>query len=227
LVGGQAVNIWSQISLNSDEQAANELEQFLPFTSKDCDLLGDRDLLHRLAQKTRLKIQQFPFGQPTCCIGMLYDPADPDKEPVIEVLDRVRGLELKELKDPVTIELVQGKVRTLNPIRLLKAKLANVAEIPQGDRQDVRHVRMLIPSVRVYLMMLHGTACADSEQVLTLKKALKVTLVIIQSDHARRAAREHGIGFMGCLPLGALKESPLEAARKFAEHQLPRIENHS
>lgn len=159
VVGAQGVDIWAEITSKSSSTASEELSHFLPFTSKDCDVVGDRQLLQKLGNKTRLSVQEYSFGQPTCCVGFLYDPDDPDKEPMIEVLDRVRGLSQNDLSKPVELLLDGRKVRTFNPLQLLKAKLANAAELDQATRQDVRHVKMLIPCVREYLSMLHAGLC--------------------------------------------------------------------
>jgi len=51
IVGGQAVSIWADRYL----QAEPELHQYLPFTSKDLDLLGDAVDLHHLSKATGFK----------------------------------------------------------------------------------------------------------------------------------------------------------------------------
>jgi hypothetical protein len=64
IVGGHAVNLWATYFLSHDEDA---LSKYLPFTSKDLDLVGTWDLLERLHQ--RLKGGTFPFRAAQSCFG--------------------------------------------------------------------------------------------------------------------------------------------------------------
>jgi len=225
VVGGQGVDLWSEITLKSSPNASEELSPFLPFTSKDCDVLGDRQLLQKLGKKTKLCVKQYSFGQATCCIGFLYDPDDPDKEPIIEVLNRVRGLSSDELSHPIELLLDGKKVRTLNPLQLLKAKLANLVELDQATRQDVRHVKMLIPCVREYLTMLHTGLLNGKVEIKNLKIALRHCQEIINSMNGKKVAAEHGIDLEKCIPVQTLKDSPHEAIQNFCKWQLKMQDN--
>lgn len=220
VVGGQGVDIWSEITSKISSKASEELSQYLPFTSKDCDVVGDRQLLHRLGRKTGLCVKRYSFGQPTCCVGFLYDPGDPKKEPVIEVLDRVRGLTRDELSHPVELRLDGKKVRTLNPLQLLKAKLANAVELDQATRQDVRHIKMLIPCVREYLSLMHAELINGNVEINKLKLALRHCLEIIKSKNGAKVAEAHGIELEKCIPDQTLKNSPNEAIQNFCKWQL-------
>ena len=48
VVGGQAVNLWAKACLSQ----VDELREFEPFLSKDCDLVGDSETLMILARET-------------------------------------------------------------------------------------------------------------------------------------------------------------------------------
>jgi hypothetical protein len=138
---------------------------------------------------------------------------------VIEVLDRVRGLSPNELSQPVELLLDGRKVRTLNPLQLLKAKLANATELDQANRQDVRHIKMLIPCVREYLSMLHARLCDGKVEIKNLKIALRHCQEIINSKSGKVAA-EHGIELEKCFPAKMFKDSPHEAIQNFWKWQL-------
>jgi hypothetical protein len=92
LVGGHAANLWSQHFL---VRGRKELAAFMPFTSKDLDLIGTGELLQRLwvSLKGEMKMSeprspvvgrvrcQGPYGKPWVIsiwpLEMLRDPATP------------------------------------------------------------------------------------------------------------------------------------------------------
>jgi hypothetical protein len=92
LVGGHAANLWSQHFLVLGRK---ELAAFMPFTSKDLDLIGTGELLQRLwvSLKGEMKMSeprspvvgrvrcQGPYGKPWVIsiwpLEMLRDPATP------------------------------------------------------------------------------------------------------------------------------------------------------
>jgi hypothetical protein len=223
MVGGQAVNLWCLIAGKDDGAVSAELAPFGPFASKDCDVLGDAQLLRELGKRTQLQARVYPPGQPSKCVGFLFEPGDPDREPVVEVLSGICGLPRAEMGDPIQARLDKETVfRVLNPVDLLRAKLANVVEIPQRERQDVRHVRMLVPCVRWYISRVHREAVSGTAaDPRLLMRLLRKCIRIVSSRHGRRVGKDHGIDLQGCFPWGLLHESPFESVRNFAEHRNP------
>jgi hypothetical protein len=65
----------------------------------------------------------------------------------IEVLRDVKGLGREELADAVEMKVDGLNVRLLAPIKVLKAKICNVVTLDQDDRNDVKHVRIMIECV--------------------------------------------------------------------------------
>lgn len=220
LVGGQAVNLWCLLAPELSPDVEVELQKYRPFTSKDFDVVGDRALLNRLAKSTHLKKRDFGF-QPSPCLGYLYDDADPET-PVLEVLRSVHGLAPAEILQGQPVNWDQWKFKTLTPFRLLKAKIANADDLDQKIRQDVRHVRMLIPCVRAYLAYSHFVACdrGTPGDLKFLKQALTYTLKVIKSAAAERVSKRHRIALQRCFDRTLLRKSPLEAARNFYLYQL-------
>lgn len=218
MVGGQAVNLWCLIAGKDDPAVAAELAPFRPFTSKDCDVLGDAQLLQELGKRKQLPVQKYPPGQASHCVGYLYEPGDPDKEPVIEVLSGICGLPRNEMADPIQVRLDNDTVfRVLNPVDLLRAKLANVAQIPQEGRQDLRHVKMLVPCVRCYISHVHQEAVSgESADRKLIMRLLRKCIGIIDSTHGRGVGRSHGIDLRACFPWDLLRGSPIDSVRNLA-----------
>lgn len=192
------MNLWCILAPELRPDVEAELQKYSPFTSKDCDVFGDRALLDRLARSTHLKKRDFGT-QPSPCLGYLYDESDPDT-PVMEVLRSVHGLSPAEIREGQPVLWDGMRFWTLNPMKLLKAKIANADSLDQKMRQDVRHVRMLIPCVRAYLSFAHSIACnkGTTNDVKLLKRALSYTLGVIQSAAAIRVSNTHRIALHRC-----------------------------
>jgi hypothetical protein len=185
--------------------------------------LGDAHLLRELGKRTQLQVRVYPPGQASNCVGYLYEPGDPDKEPVIEVLSGICGLPRAEMGDPIQARLDNDTVfRVLNPVDLLRAKLANVAQIPQENRQDLRHVAMLVPCVCWYISHVHQEAVSGaSADPKLLMRLLRKCIRIVNSRHGKRVGTDHGIDLRGCFPWDLLHESPFESVRNLARHGNP------
>ena len=69
----------------------------------------------------------------------------------IEIVRRIPGL--SGSVDPLAVQAEwSGKIiRVLDPISLLACKLELAASVPQQKRQDVAHLRILLPCVRAFL----------------------------------------------------------------------------
>lgn len=135
IVGGHAVNLWSMYFLANGVAG---LARYLPFTSKDLDLVGTMDLLDRLHLRLKGKLTRSEPRSPV--LGRLVIPSASGNELTIEVLHTVKGLDFKELGR--TIDLQTGGVfgRVLIPQLVLKAKIENAVTIDQSGRNDVKHV---------------------------------------------------------------------------------------
>jgi len=201
IVGGQAVNLWCLAFEKLEPKAFELLRQFAPFVSKDCDVFGDRALLARLRYKSGLKAREYKFGCATCCVGFLYAADDPDQTPIVEVLSRVHGLSSGEIGEGQPVVLDKVWYRTMNPLQLLKAKLANACDLPQENRQDVRHVQMLVICVRAYLTYTHrSTETSNVQEVKFLKRMLNHCLALVKSDNARKVQKRFEIKLFECFP---------------------------
>jgi len=220
LVGGHAVNLWALIYR---ERIGKDLEQWLPLTSKDLDLFGTLALLQGM--KERFGGEYRLSGPRSPVVGQLVVKlAGVDRQ--IDVLREVYGLRRKELaKEADTLEIHIGgeihTVRVLSIMPLFQAKVANLASLDQTNRNDLKHVHLMILVIREYLIeyieALKMEAAHSRPVIIQLELALKIA----SSPDALKCTSSHGIDFSGIWPrepLIAAKDSRLQ---NFVKHRLP------
>jgi len=219
LVAGQAVNLWATVYARDSEL----LRRLQPFVSRDCDLYGDAELLFRLAASTGWKRTSSPRGAPTPVLGFLTGQDPQGRTLTVEVLTSLNGLVPKDFDRETVVELDGKKYATLRPAILLKAKLANVIEIPQErpkrTRTDLKHVRILVPCVCGFLKDAHRRTLDGALTERELVKFLEETFKVVTTEYARRVADSHKIDFLACFP-PELESSPLAKVRNFVRHRL-------
>jgi hypothetical protein len=219
IVGGQAVNLWALIY----EKSERMLAAHRPFTSVDCDVVANQDWVRDAAAKHHLKFRTFKAGQASPAVGVIYIPlSSGDTE--LQVLRSIRGVTRKEIELAAVQLLFNGReYRVLNPISLLKAKIANVLELNQRKRQDVRHVIILGLCVTGFI----------TEQIRSYKKE-KITARdcveicefaarVITSKEAARVANEYGIDFKNVIPAKELLRTNEPKFRNFVQKRLPSL----
>jgi hypothetical protein len=221
IVGGQAVNLWAEIYVPSEA----ELRQFEPFVSKDADIHGDRALAEILHRRTGWSCQFFDEPrQPAVAILTKTLATDPGTTLRVEVLRSVHGVAIDDLNRNLSREIRPGVLcRVPDPFVLLKAKLANVAQLSVEKRpQDLKHARMLIPISRAYLLEMHAAIGRPDMTERNFLGAVAYATEVIQSPEARTVTQRHHLDLTALFPR-TLGHSPHEKVRRFAEHQLPRI----
>jgi len=216
LVGGQAVNLWA---LYYKDRTAD----LAPFVSRDADILGDRDTLIALGKLAGTKPQFFPLKPPSNEVGVVIGKDDHGSAMLIEVLRYVHGATNEELREPaytLAIGAEEVRVQVPGPIALLQAKLANVADLKQTDRQDARHVLILARILPAYLEDLRQAAVAGRMEERKLIEFFERLLAIVTTASSRKVLRELKVDarefFIG------LDADPLPKLRAFFEKRLPR-----
>lgn len=134
IVGGQAVNLWAEIYVTTEPA----LRAFEPFTSKDADIHGDRELAEVLHRRTGWDCRF--FGEPRqSAVALLTKPADATSPLLkVEVLRTVYGISADDLGRNLERQLRPGEIyRIPDPFVLLKAKLANVAHSPSKNARRI------------------------------------------------------------------------------------------
>jgi hypothetical protein len=218
LVGGQAVNLWAEHYAS----AVPELDPLRPFMSKDADIFGDRAMAERIAAATNWKLTC--YNEPrTIAIAMLTKELSNKPPLLVEVINSVNGLRPRDLSDPDLLELRPGQFyRVLSPVMLLKAKLANVAQIDQARRQDVRHVKMLVPCVREYLREAHSRTLSGEITERALVDILENARDLSVDPQNLVLAKKHGFDLTNLFP-PELTQSKLQKVARFVQFRLPGI----
>lgn len=205
LIGGQAVNYWAERYLAAEP----ELTKLLPFTSEDIDFKGGRDDVHRIARQLALPPIYPPKVAMTALSGSIPFQIGGLKS-AIEVVRRIPGVAGSVDTLAVQAEWNGQTIRVLDPISLLASKLELVATVPQEKRQDVAHLKILLPCVRAGIPARHWLGAVN--------RVLKLTT----THRAKKIDAKHGINWPDILPLTAIARSENDKIRRFREQQLSR-----
>ncbi|HEY3756077.1 MAG TPA: hypothetical protein VGL42_08010 [Opitutaceae bacterium] len=206
LVGGQAVNLWALYY----EDRARDLA---PFVSRDIDVLGDREILQLLGKLAGKRPHFFPLRPPSNEIGVVIASDASGAPLLIEVLRYVKGASNQELRQPAydfAIGEPPVRVQAPGPIALLKAKIANFAEIDQRGRQDGRHIVILARIMPAYLEQLRASAAGGQLDERTLIGFLEQLVKITCSVQGRKAC-------------AALRINPRDFFAELESDRLPKL----
>jgi hypothetical protein len=220
IVGGQAVNFWAEVF----EEEEPELQKYHPFTSADLDLhrpdLSAQRLLRSRAGN--VEAERDPFGKAFTIVSHTFlIQGKEGRVLAVDNLKTVPGLRPDEIKKgTLVVEFSDVRLRVLNPIACLKAKLHNVGTIDQRDRQDEKHVRILIPCVRAFLRRL-VTEAHSSGNCRPVLNALQQLLLWTSDREIIKVARAHGFVLLQTVPLADLKRSHLPKLLSFVSKRLP------
>ena len=220
IVGGQAVNLWAEIYVAAEP----ELHAFEPFTSKDADIHGNRELASILQRRSGWTCRFFDEPRQTA-VAILTKSGEAEAPTLtVEVIRSVFGLDSDDLTRNQVREIRPGKhYRIPAPFVMLKAKLANVAHLSVEKRpQDLKHARMLLPICRAYFLELHAAIGRPDMSERNFLGAVAYATEIITSADARTVASRHGLDFLTIFP-SAFAASPHEKIRRFATQQLPQL----
>jgi hypothetical protein len=197
IVGGQAVNLWAEFFAPRNAK----LRALRPFVSKDADIFGDRTLAQKLADAAGWEIRFFHEPR-TIAVAVLIKRRGKGEALTVEVLRSVRGLTQKELADTDLVELRPGHIyRIPSPVRLLKAKLANLHEIKPVRPQDIRHVHLLVILTQEYLYDFHRRVADKQVSQRSLINALHELQELIDAKKARALAVRHELNLAAALPI--------------------------
>jgi hypothetical protein len=216
MVGGHAVNFWALFYFPRIE---TELRQFMPFTSKDLDFYGDIHLLEKLLKSFGgLKRMSHPRGP---VIGQVELEIDGAKR-IVEVLHSVHGLSPKDLAKavPPVLEVDQCKARVLDPVSLLKSKIHNAADFSQEERNDVRHVKIMLLCNREFILDALEEAKRGKVPQRNLVNLLGSIRYVISDSKAEKVRTLGKVDLQQVWPMQELKSCGLSKVVGFLRHQI-------
>lgn len=217
IVGGHAAGLWSRYFMAG---GVTELAKYLPFRSKDLDVVGTNNLLEALHKRFKGRLTRSEPRSPV--FGRLDIPQPGGGFLRVEVLHTVLGLDAKDLARTVRIEIEGVTGRIPLPHLILKAKLANAALIDQEGRQDVKHARMMLLCVRAFIVELSGKRRAELLGKRALVNLLGEIWDIVNSPVAMKAAGLWEFDLPAVWPLAELRMSDNEKLSRWLQHRFPK-----
>jgi hypothetical protein len=215
LVGGHAVNFWA----NNYRQPTPEWNDLLPYTSEDVDFLGGRP--------EALMCKKL-FGG----VSNLNDGTDPSPQAGVilapiagriirfDIITSIIGVPTAEATKQAMFPTGPGNtlshLRVLHPIHCLEGKTAALAQLPQGGRQDLKHLRLSILIVRSFVGERLG-------EVRPLLKVIERVFDLARNQLGLKVYHRHNVEIEKALPLEAIAAQPDERLQKFAETRLPQL----
>jgi len=214
LVGGHAVNFWAIVY----SQPTPEWGQLLPYTSEDVDFLGGRPealLCKRLfGGVSNLNDGTDPSPQAGVILAPLYGTTIR-----FDIITSIIGVATVEVGKKALTRPGQPpamSLRVLHPLHCLFGKTAGLAQIPQGGRQDLKHLKLSILIVHAFLMERLG-------EVRPLLNNIENVFELARNEIGLRVWNRHGVEIEKALPLEAISSSQDERHQKFVEIRLPQL----
>jgi hypothetical protein len=134
----------------------------------------------------------------------------------IEVVRRIPGVSGSVEALAVQAEWNGKSIRVL----VLACKLELVASVPQEKRQDVPHLKILMPCVRAFLNEFLQQVERNEIPARHWLGAANQVLKLTTNHRARKIAIKHQIDWPEILPLAAIAKTQNEKIRRFREQQL-------
>lgn len=194
IVGGQAVNLWSEI-YGQDEEPWRSLR---PFTSRDLDALGSATALLECARHTGGQARFPEPGQRTVNTGQLTVLLD--GQPVeADFLSEVKGLNNQEIRQTARPMLWQGlTLRLLHPILCVESKTINLMRIQQEpeERQDYKHLLLALANAREFLAEQTANPATHPALVRWAQRVRSLA----NDQLGLEATQRHGINYQTAIP---------------------------
>ena len=218
LIGGQAVNFWAELYLAAEPT----LKKHMPFTSGDIDFRGNRDDVRHIAGQLELPALFPDKVSMTALAGAI--PLRIGKQlSNIEIVRLIPGVSTATVDSlAVVTEFGGQQIRVLDPISLLCCKVSLALTVPQKDRQDVEHLKILIHCVRGFLRELLREVERGNLPAKGWLGAVNKLAKLAKTTQGRKAAEKFGVSWPDVLPLPEIAKARNEKIVSFRENQLGR-----
>ena len=193
LIGGQAVNLWSE----RYQREAEPWQSLRPFTSVDVDLLGSQADARACAEGVEgtLELPEDPAHTPNAAKVHCRNP-DLD----LDFLHTVNGLNTAEaVQTAIRLRHRDILLRVLHPVLCLESKTVNLITLDQSveGRQDEKHLRLAIANCAEFLAELTRTG-RDPMSLLRWAERLRTHA---SSQAGLDVQRRHGVDFQQAVPI--------------------------
>jgi hypothetical protein len=216
IIGGQAVGYWAETYLEEEP----ELSQWLPFSSKDIDLQGDREDVLRIAKDLSARAQLPNRREMTALAGIIPFVMG-DLRTSIEVVRSFPGMPKAKIQQWALTANKGGKeIRVLDPLSLLDSKLQLALKVDQKERRDVEHLRIMLLCVRAFLRDTLRGVEAGTLSARGWLGAVERVIKLAESPRGKKAVRALGVDWTQALPLIEIAASGHRAAKQFREKRL-------
>lgn len=228
LVGGQAVNLWSEIYLAQGR--APELMEDAPFTSKDIDFCGSHEAARLFAARVRQgRAKLATLDDATPNVGVVLFVDDGGHERVVDFLGAPFGMKARGVeRNSVRLDLLDDAgistgttYRVMHPVDCLESRVHNVVglattyDTPHGRRQ----LRAAVICAREALKDILDTPASEGfdpvRAVLDLNE--RIFDLCLHDRHGRVVCQRAGID-----PFDAVLVDP-RLGEKFIERRWPQM----
>lgn len=217
LIGGQAVNFWAERYLKDDPN----LQNLQPFTSEDIDFKGNRDDVELIARQLKLQ-PVFPHPREMTALAGAIPFRIGSLGSNIEVVRTIPGVPLRAEEAAIEIEWNGKQLRLLDPVSLFASKLELFVTVPQSNRQDARHLGILVRCVRCFLGELLNEVHQGSVPSRDWLNITGYFLKISSTKAAVRTASELGLSWQDALPWESVGKSADPKIRRFHANSGPK-----
>jgi hypothetical protein len=202
VIGGQAVAWWADRYLADSVEAVTGSKYA---GSVDIDFWADRDEMEGLARKLHVQPRYPHKYEMTALSGICSTLSSKGVTLIIEFLHTVPGL---DIPDPANASIQQAnrqtKIRVLDPISLLHAKLHALRNFNQEERQDALHLKICHAAIPIFIEEV--LARDTSKALFYIERVLKA------------ATRSFNIKVSEGLGLDLLKAIPISAIQNAANN---------
>jgi hypothetical protein len=211
IIGGQAVNLHAQ----SYAQDIPNITQYGPLTSADLDLHGgmaEAKALVKLLHPHQHKINNGDGDVNQAGVLLCRMSGE---ELLIDVLAHLVGVSGVEIQQNA-FQYDDVPLPLLHPITCLIAKTHNLVKLNQAERQDKKHLQLMIAVCQAHLGEEGQTARYILNNIETIVK-------FTRKLEARKVRREHGIQLLDAIPIEKLRQVSDPKIQIFLEKRWPQI----
>ena len=217
LVGGQALNFWATTYARKNQQS--KLEDFLPFTSRDIDFMGDVEAAQLFADALQGRIYTPTIDDHTPEAAKVVLELDNQEKLEIDFLSTLSGLDESQVRRLAGKIIVPGsdyELLVMHPFHCLKGQLSNVyGPLKRRFRDDGEHQTTRIKlAVKVVGECLRYTFDRSEREGYELVEAI-VELSLLTTAKSAFYLDQIDV-------LEAIQDHPNQS-REFKQQRLPQI----